>query len=72
MCIRDSVPATVINTDAAYVTTPTDLVNFTNAIEVLAVDYTKGNTTKAVAFGTKTLGDVYSHTKPICDRLRCV
>ncbi len=64
------VPATVANTDAAYVSTPGDLVNFTNAIEVLAVDYAKGNTTKAVAFGTKTLGDVYTHTKPICDRLK--
>ena len=63
-------PATVANTDAALVTTPTDLVNFTNAVEVLAVDYAKANTTKAVAFGTKTLGDVYSHTKPICDRLK--
>jgi hypothetical protein len=63
-------PATVVNTDAASVTTPTDLVNFTNAVEVLAVDYSKANTTKAVAFGTKTLGDVYGHTKPICDRLK--
>ena len=68
--LSDLVPVTVANTDAAYVTTPTDLVNFTNAVEVLAVDYSKGNSTKAVAFGTKTLGDVYSHTKPICDRLK--
>jgi hypothetical protein len=63
-------PATIANTDAAYVSTPTDLVNFTNAVEVLAIDYAKAATTKAVAFGTKTLGDVYSHTKPICDRLK--
>ncbi len=70
LALADLVPATVVNTDAAYVTTPSDLVNFTNAIEVLAVDYSKGNSTKAVAFGTKTLGNVYSHTKPICDRLK--
>ncbi len=63
-------PTTLLNTDAAFITTPTDLVTFTNAIEVLAVDYTKNNTTKAVAFGTKTFGDVYTHTKPICDRLK--
>ena len=37
---------------------------------MLAVDYTQGGITKAVAFGTKTLGDVYNHTKPICDRLK--
>ena len=30
----------------------------------------KAGSTKAVAFGTKTLGDVYTHTKPICDRLK--
>ncbi|MCX6210003.1 MAG: PKD domain-containing protein, partial [Bacteroidetes bacterium] len=70
LTLNNLVPSTVANTDAAYVTTPTDLVNFTNAVEVLAVDYSKGNSTKAVAFGTKTLGNIYSHTKPICDRLK--
>ena len=64
------VPASVDNTNAAYISTPLDIVNFTNAVEILAVDYTKDNVTKAVAFGTKTLGDVYNHTKPICDRLK--
>ena len=70
LTLSSLVPATVENTDAAYVTTPTDLTNITNAVEVLAIDYTKANTTKAVAFGTKTLGNVYTHTKPICDRLK--
>ncbi len=64
------VPASVDNTNAAYISTPLDIINFTNAVEILAVDYTKDNITKAVAFGTKTLGDVYNHTKPICDRLK--
>ena len=64
------IPTTLANTDNAYITTPTDLLNFTNAIEVLAVDYTNANITKAVAFGTKTLVGVYTHTKPICDRLK--
>ena len=63
-------PTKVINTDAAYVSTPTDLVNFTNATEVLAVDYAKSSNTKAVLFSTKTFNNIYSHTKPICDRLR--
>ncbi|MFY7900063.1 MAG: SdrD B-like domain-containing protein [Chitinophagaceae bacterium] len=53
-----------------YVTSPTDLVNFTNAIEVRSIDFTKNSLPKAVAFATKTLGGVYTHTKPICDRLR--
>jgi PKD repeat protein len=70
LTLSNLVPSNIANTDAAYVSTPTDLVNFTNAVEVLAVDYTKAGSTKAVAFGTKTLRDVYSHTKPICDRLK--
>ncbi len=63
-------PTSIAGAEIPYVSTPTDLVNFTNAVEVLAVDYTKNNNIKAVAFGTKTLGDVYTHTKPICDRLK--
>ncbi len=70
LTLSSLVPASVENTDAAYITTPTDLTNITNAVEVLAIDYTKANTTKAVTFATKTLGDVYAHTKPICDRLK--
>ena len=53
-----------------YTTSPTDLVNFTNALEVQAQDYNKNSICKAVALATKTSGMVYSHTKPICDRLR--
>ncbi len=63
-------PTSVSGTDVAYTSTPADLMSFTNAIDVLAVNYNTGNIVKAVAFGTKTLGDVYTHTKPICDRLK--
>jgi hypothetical protein len=66
----DLVPITVAGTNKALISTPTDLVNFTNAVEVLSVDYSNNNLTKAVTFGTRTLGDVYNHTKPICDRLK--
>ncbi|TAG29222.1 MAG: DUF4114 domain-containing protein [Sphingobacteriia bacterium] len=54
----------------SFVTTPDDIPGITNAVEVRAVDFTQSNTTKAVAFATKTLDDVYDHTKPICDRLK--
>lgn len=68
--LNDLFPTKALNTIKAYVTTPTDIINFTNALEVLSVDYRDSFNTKAVAFGTKTLGEVYSHTKPICDRLK--
>src|SRR3989339_840967 len=57
--------------DKAYNSSPVDIVSFTNAKEVYAVDYVNTNKeTKAVAFTTKTLGELYDHTKPICDRLK--
>lgn len=53
-----------------YNSSPSDLVDFTNALEVQAQDYTRNTVCKAVALATKTSGMVYAHTKPICDRLR--
>ncbi len=53
-----------------YVTTPSDIPSITNAVEVRSVDFIQNNTCKAVAFATKTLGAMYEHTKPICDRLK--
>ena len=65
-----SVSAVLGNNINAYVTSPSDLVNMTNALDVQSKDYTKNSTCKAVAFATKTSGIVYTHSKPICDRLR--
>ncbi|MFY7964297.1 MAG: Ig-like domain-containing protein [Chitinophagaceae bacterium] len=70
LLLADLVPTKANNATKSYITTPTDIVNFTNAIDVLSVDYTDNIGAKAVAFATKTLGEVYSHTKPICDRLK--
>ena len=47
-----------------------DLTGITNAVEVHAIDFTQSNLPKAVAFATKTIGNIYGHTKPICDRLK--
>ena len=54
----------------AYVTSPTDITSFTNATDVNSIDFVKGSSCKAVAFATKSIGAVYAHTKPVCDRLR--
>jgi hypothetical protein len=53
----------------AFKSTPTDLLELTNATEVLSVDYFDGNERQAVCLVTKTDGEVYSHTKSICDRV---
>lgn len=70
LTLNDITPQIVQGAEKSFISSPTDLVNFTNAVEVLSVDYTSKNVTTAVAFATKTLGSVYTHTKPICDRLR--
>lgn len=54
-----------------YVSTPPDLVNVSNAREVVALDYfAPDNKRYAAILGLITEhGEVYNHTKLICDRL---
>ncbi len=60
----------VSKTYVASVSTPLDIPAFTNAVDVMSIDFSVNNKAKAVAFATKTLGAVYDHTKSICDRLK--
>ncbi len=46
-----------------------DLVNITNATEIISVDYIKDDEPIAVILATRTEDAVYEHTKYICDRL---
>ena len=69
--LTDILPTVLANHNyKSFISTPKDLIGITNAKEVLSIDFVDNNTAKAVAFGTKTLGDVYDHTKAICDRLK--
>jgi PKD domain len=68
--LANIIPTTTANTNNSYISTPVDLLGFTNAIDILSIDYTVNNNCKAVALGTQTIGTVYGHTKPICDRLK--
>ncbi|MCD6346548.1 MAG: T9SS type A sorting domain-containing protein, partial [Bacteroidales bacterium] len=55
----------------AYVSTPEDLLGITNAEEVFAVDYyDSGDKRLGAILALTTLnGEVYSHTKMVCDRM---
>ncbi len=66
----DLAPVKTIYSTKAVVSTPASLINFTNAIDVLSVDYSTNNRTNAVFFATQTSGEAYNHTKQICDRLK--
>ena len=69
--LNDLLPTVLPNHNfRSFISTPKDLIGITNAKEVLSIDFVDNNTAKAVAFATKTMGDVYDHTKAICDRLK--
>jgi hypothetical protein len=53
-----------------YITTPADIISFTNAKAVASSDYTLNGTCKAVVFATRTQSAIYDHTKAVCDRLK--
>jgi len=69
--LADIMPTTLIDSGiVAYTSTPADVPSISNAVDVNSIDFTYANQCRAVAFATKTLGSVYSHTKPVCDRLK--
>ncbi len=54
----------------AFLSTPADLLGITNAREIIAADYRHpNNLRRAGILGIVTQGEVYEHTKVICDRL---
>lgn len=67
--LRDLIPLSVLDGTTAIESSPSDLINMTNATELFSVDYMKENEPIAVILATKTENGVYEHTKYICDRL---
>ena len=69
--LADIMPTSLIDSGIiAYSSTPADVPSISNAVAVNSIDFTYANQCRAVAFATETLGSVYSHTKPVCDRLK--
>ena len=56
-------------TETAYISSPVDLLDITNAKEVFSVDIYQGSKRVSAALATKTEGAIYDHSKAICDRL---
>ncbi|MBW1297944.1 DUF6923 family protein [Aquimarina litoralis] len=59
----------VFGSESAYVSSPEDLLEITNANTVFSVDYYQDESRVAAALATSTTGKVYDHSKTICDRL---
>lgn len=68
--LQNYVPTSGPQNTTGYVTSPTDLIGVTNALQVYAADYYKPSDVRLGAvLALETSGEVYSHTKVICDRL---
>lgn len=63
-------PSELVPGDQSFITSPTDIINFTIAEEVLSVDFRVQGSTQGVVLGIRTTNRVYNHTKASCDRLR--
>ncbi|SDR77946.1 choice-of-anchor A domain-containing protein [Polaribacter sp. KT25b] len=66
----DMFPTELTAGNIANVTSPTDILDYTVADEVLSVDFSLNGETKGVVLGIKTSDKIYNHTKASCDRLR--
>jgi hypothetical protein len=66
----DMFPSQLVAGNVANVTSPTDILDYTVADEVLSVDFSVNGKTKGVVLGIKTSDKIYNHTKASCDRLR--
>ena len=66
----DMFPTELYAGNIANVTSPTDILDYTVADEVLSVDFSLNGETKGVVLGIKTSDKIYNHTKASCDRLR--
>jgi len=63
-------PTELASGNTSHVTSPTDILDYTIAQEVISVDFEIAGKTKAVVLGVRTRDKVYNHTKASCDRLR--
>ncbi|UAM97519.1 choice-of-anchor A family protein [Polaribacter litorisediminis] len=66
----DMFPSELVAGNVANITSPTDILDYTVADEVLSVDFSLDGKTKGVVLGIKTSDKIYNHTKASCDRLR--
>lgn len=68
--LLDMFPTELVTGNESNVTSPTDILDYTVADEVLSVDFSINGKTKGVVLGIKTTDKIYNHTKASCDRLR--
>lgn len=55
--------------EVAYISSPNDLLEITNATEIFSLDMYSEDTRVSAVLATMTEGSIYDHSKVICDRL---
>jgi choice-of-anchor A domain-containing protein len=70
LTMLDMFPTELVAGNIANITSPTDILDYTVADEVLSVDFSVDGKTKGVVLGIRTSDKIYNHTKASCDRLR--
>jgi hypothetical protein len=71
LMLKDLLPSKILDSAyTAYISTASDITSITNAVDVISVDFTRNNECRAVVFATKTLNQMYDHSKAVCDRLK--
>ncbi len=64
------IPASGPQNSPAVITSPTDLIGITNAVNVFSADYYNSTQNRLGGIlAIETVNEVYNHTKVICDRL---
>lgn len=69
MTLESIIPHDAISGTESYVSSPAHLIDITNASDLFAVDIYESDKRVAVALLLETEGQVYEHTKYVCDRL---
>ena len=67
--LADFLPINILPGTESIESTPGDLIGITNATDILAIDIMRAGQPVAAVLGMQTVGQVYEHTKYICDRL---
>lgn len=68
MTLWDFIPMDVLENAQAVESSPSDLVDITNAVDVVSVDYVRDGASIGTLLALQTENSVYEHTKHICDR----
>jgi len=70
LSLEDYLPHTgMFGTETAFVSSPEDLLEVTNANEIFSIDFYKQDKRVSAVLATATEGSIYDHSKVICDRL---